>query len=503
MSISEQIRIETFNIGAAYMRGYNARRWRTVEPAGDRRRTPSSVASSLLALAILGAGASPASAQPAQDERPRYALSQTESTSPQYPQVLPLRERARIRDAWLAERLDEVVPALMRENGVDMWILIAREYLEDPVVSTLLNAESMRARRRTILVFHDPGEGKPIERLTVSRYGLAGLFEPDWNPELQPDQWQRLGEIVAERDPRAIAINTSALTAFGDGLTSSQHRGLIDALPPIYRSRLVSGETLSVGWLETRTPAEMAMYPEIVRMAHAIIAEGFSEQVIKPGETSARDVVWWYRERIAGLKLDTWFQPSVDITRRGEDETLSGDTVIMPGDMLWVDFGIVYLGLNTDTQHLAYVLKLGETDAPAGLKAGLAANNAVQDALTSSYRTGLSGNEVLLAAREKALAQGLRPSIYTHPIGYHGHGAGSAIGFWDNQEPTERGEYRIRPNTAWSIELSATHAVPEWGGQDVVFKSEEDAFFDGQSVRYIDGRQTEFHLIPRQANPGG
>lgn len=223
---------------------------------------------------------------------------------------------------------------------------------------------------------------------------------------------------------------------------------------------------------------------------------GLSEKVITPGLTTARDVVWWYRERIAELKLEPWFQPSVHITRQGEAEELSGETVIQPGDMLWTDFGIVYLGLNTDTQHLAYVLKPGEAEAPAGLKAGMAANNSVQEALTSSYRTGLSGNAVLLAAREKALAQGLEPSIYTHPIGYHGHGAGTAIGFWDDQEPSERGEYVIRPNTAWSIELSATRAVPEWGGQRVEFKSEEDAFFDGDSVRYIDGRQTEFHLIP-------
>ncbi len=427
-----------------------------------------------------------------------YVLTQTESTSPALPDILPLRERAKLRDAWLAERLDTVVPALMRERNIDMWVLIAREYLEDPVVSTMLNAESMRARRRTILIFNDPGEGKPVERLTVSRYGLAGLFDPVWEPEKQPDQWQRLGELIAERDPDSIAINTSPVTAFGDGLTLSQYEGMMSALPDQYRDRIVSGENLAVGWLETRTPAEMARYPEIVRIAHAIISEGLSEQVITPGTTTTDDVKWWFRERIAELKLQTWFQPSVSITRQGVEEELDGDAVIQHGDMLWTDFGIVYLGLNTDTQHLAYVLKPGETDAPAGLKAGMAANNAVQDALTSSYRTGLSGNDILKLAREKALAAGLEPSIYTHPIGYHGHAAGSSIGFWDNQEPTEKGEYLVRPDTAWSIELSATKAVPEWGGQKVKFKSEEDAFFDGESVRYIDGRQTEFHLIPRR-----
>ncbi len=423
-------------------------------------------------------------------------LQQAEQAEPALPQVLPLRERARIRDRWLEERLDTVVPQLMRENGVDMWVMIAREYLEDPVVSTMLNATSLRARRRTILVFFDPGEGKPLERITVSRYGLAGLFEAAWNPEEQPDQWARLAEIIEERNPKAIAINTSPLTAFADGLTLSQYEGMVGALPASYKERIVSGENLAVGWLETRIPAEMAAYPSIVRTAHAILAEGLSRKVITPGVTTAEDVQWWYRERIADLNLQTWFHPSVDIIRQGESEPLTGDVVIQPGDMLWTDFGIVYLGLNTDTQHLAYVLKPGETEAPKGLRDGLAAANKVQDALTSSYRTGLSGNEILAAARKKALDQGLEPSIYSHPIGFHGHAAGASIGFWDNQGPSDKGEYRVRPDTAWSIELSATAPVPEWNGQRVAFKTEEDAFFDGQTVRYIDGRQTSLRLIP-------
>lgn len=440
----------------------------------------------LLTLAASTAGAQPAAAA---------ELPEVEAANPALPPILPLKEQARIRDAWLKERLDTLVPALMRERGVDMWVMVAREYLEDPVLATMLNATSLRARRRTILVFFDPGDGKPVERLTVSRYGLGGLFEAAWEPEKQPDQWARLGEIVAARDPDRIAVNTSPLTAFGDGLTLSQHQGLMSALPAQYQARVVPADALAVGWLETRIPGEVAAYPDLVRIAHSIIAEAFSDTVITPGVTTADDVVWWMRERVAALKLATWFQPSVGIFRQGAKDELDGDEVIRPGDMLWTDFGITHMGLNTDTQHLGYVLKPGETDAPAGLKAGLAANNRVQDALTSSFRTGLSGNDMLAAARAKAIAQGLNPTIYSHPIGYHGHGAGAAIGFWDDQKPSERGAHRLRPNTAWSIELSQTQAVPEWGGQEVVFRTEEDAFFDGTRVRYLDGRRTEFHLI--------
>jgi Xaa-Pro aminopeptidase len=411
------------------------------------------------------------------------------------PPILPLRERARVQNAWLAERLDTIVPRLMREQGIDMWVLIAREYLEDPVMSTMLNAESMRARRRTILVFFDPGGGRPVERLTVSRYGMGGLFRPAWDPAAQPDQLARLAALIAERDPRRIAINVSGDTAFADGLTQSQYKAFMTALPDALRGRVTSADALAIGWLETRIPAEMARYPGIVRIAHAIIAEGFSNRAIRPGVTTAADLVWWYRERIAALGLSTWFQPSVAIFRRGAREPLEGDALIQPGDMLWTDFGITYLGLNTDTQQLAYVLRRGERDAPVGLRTGLYAANRAQDLLIGSFENGISGNEILAAALEATRAAGLRATIYSHPLGYHGHGAGASIGFWDNQAADPRGAHRLRPDTAWSIELNVRAAVPEWDGQEVEFRLEEDAFFDGERVHYLDERQTEFHLI--------
>jgi Xaa-Pro aminopeptidase len=461
----------------------------------DRRASPAHpFTMHINRLAILAAILmSPLSAAPAQTAQ--WPLRETEETAPAVPPIIPLRERAAIEDRLLKERLDTLVPRLMRERGVDMWILIAREYQDDEVLQTMLDAENFTARRRTILIFHDPGQGKPIERLTVSRYGLGGLFESAWTPEEEPDQWKRLTQILTERDPRDIAINSDGRTAFGDGLTLSQYQQLVEAVPPHMRDRLTPAGDMAIHWLETRTPAEMALYPMIVRTAHAIMAEGLSNKAITPGKTSVADLEWWLRERIAELKLETWFHPGIAIFRQGEPRELVGNTVFQPGDMVWLDFGITYLGLNTDTQHLAYILKPGETDVPAGLKAGLAAANKVQDALTSSFRTGLSGNEILLEARRKALAQGLEPTIYSHPIGFHGHAAGSAIGFWDDQAPSPRGDHRLRPDTAWSIELSAHHTVPEWGNQRVQFRTEEDAFFDGKTVRYLDGRQTRFLLI--------
>ncbi|QGY81989.1 M24 family metallopeptidase [Sphingorhabdus lacus] len=423
-------------------------------------------------------------------------MNETEAQAPSLPPILSLRERAEIENRILAERLDSIIPAIMREQGIDMWLLVAREYFEEPVVASMLDAENMHARRRTILIFHDPGNGKPVERLTVSRYGLGGLFAPAWDPGKQPDQWQSVADIITARDPTKIAINTSDLYQFADGMTLSQYGKFVSALPVPLRQRIVSGETLAIRWLETRTPSEMELYPGIVRTAHALIAEAFSQSVITPGVTTAEQVQWWYRDRLLQLGLVPWFHPSVAIQRQGAKGMLEGAEIIQPGDLLWTDFGITYLRLNTDIQHLAYVLKPGESKVPAGLRQGLANSNRVQDILTRHFAIGRSGNAVLELARKEAVAAGLDPSIYSHPIGLHGHGAGPSIGFWDNQSPDPRGSGAINANTAWSIELTSYAAVPEWGGQRVDFRTEENAYFDGKSVRYIDGRQTEITIIP-------
>ncbi|AMS29899.1 Xaa-Pro aminopeptidase [Hyphomonadaceae bacterium UKL13-1] len=424
------------------------------------------------------------------------ATSEATQGSPAMPPILNARERASTENRILAERLETIIPVIMREQRIDLWLLVAREYFEEPVVASMLDAENMHARRRTILIFYDPGNGKPLERLTVSRYGLGGLFAPAWDPNKQPDQWQAVADIIAKRNPKKIAINTSDLYQFADGMTLSQYEKFRAALPKPLHGRIVSGETLAIRWLETRTPSEMAIYPTLMRTAHQLIGEAFSRSVITPGVTTAEQVQWWYRDRLLQLGLDPWFHPSVGIQRKGAKGMLEGNEVILPGDLLWTDFGITYLRLNTDIQHLAYVLRPGESQAPAGLRQGLANSNRVQDMLTRQFAVGRSGNDVLALARAEAVAAGLDPSINSHPIGLHGHGAGPSIGFWDNQKADPRGNGLIAANTAWSIELTNFAAVPEWDGQRVDFRAEENAFFDGTNVRYIDGRQTEITLIP-------
>lgn len=419
------------------------------------------------------------------------------------PKILSMRQRAEVRDKWLNIRLQTVAPKLMRRENIDMWIIIAREYNEDPVIKTMLPAKWLAARRRTILVFFDRGDSEGMERLAVARYDVGRFFKKAWDKKKQPNQWQRVAEIIRERDPKKVAVNYSATFALGDGITHSEYDALKKALDKKYRDRIVSGESLAIGWLETRIPEEITVYPSICRIAHQIIAEGLSNKVIQPGVTSTEDIEWWYRERIRELKLLTWFHPSVSVQRADEPERTGSfasrpkSSIILPGDLIHVDFGVTYLGLNTDTQEHAYVLKHGETDAPDGLKKALAVGNRLQDILNSHFKAGRSGNEILAHSLKQAKAEGIAASIYTHPIGFHGHAAGPTIGMWDQQGGVPgRGDYPLFYNTAHSNELNVTVPIPEWDNKKIRIMLEQDILFTKDGVRFIDGRQTELYLIP-------
>jgi len=417
------------------------------------------------------------------------------------PAILPRRERPAVVNRILRHRLDELLPELMRAAGIDLWLVINREYAEDPVYLTLVPEPVFAARRTTILVFHDRGD-EGVERLTVSRYALGDFYESAWDGGSDDEQWQRLTDIVRERDPRTIGVDTSTHWAFGDGLSSGLRARLEVALGDQLSSRLVSAEELCIRWLETRTPMEMEIYPQIVQIARGVIAEAFSNDVITPGVTTTDDVAWFLRQRFSDLGLDVWFQPYCNVQREGilhePDSALWGTShvVIERGDLVHTDVGIDYLRLCTDTQEMAYVLKLGENEVPAGIRAALEDGNRWQDHLTNAFVTGRTGNEILATARAASLADDIVPSVYTHPLGFYGHAAGPTIGMWDNQGETPvRGDWSLHPNTCYAIEGNITATIPEWGDQPVHIKLEQDGWFDGERVVYIGGRQTRWHVI--------
>lgn len=417
--------------------------------------------------------------------------------------VLPERVRAQVIDEILDDRFTNLLPQLMRREGLDMWVIISREYNEDPVLKTMLPSTWLSARRRTILVFFD--NGKEVEKLAIARYDVGNLLKGAWDIDVRPNQWEALANIIETRKPKKIGLNFSTNYGHADGLSSTERQEFLEKLPTTYQQRIVSAEKVAVGWLETRTEKEMAIYPLICRLSHQLIQEGFSEKVIQPGVTTTDDVVWWFRQRITDLGLDTWFHPTVDIQRADNTDfnhlrTFSkrpDKQVIMPGDLLHVDFGITYLRLNTDQQQHAYVLRPGEPEVPDAIKTAFKQGNRLQEILTDQFKAGKTGNQMLLAALDQAKKEGINGTIYTHPIGVHGHAAGPTIGLWDQQKGVPgAGDYPLLANTAYSIELNAAVEIPAWK-KVVRIMLEEDGFFDGQTFRYIDGRQTEVYTIPR------
>jgi hypothetical protein len=418
--------------------------------------------------------------------------------------ILDERERAELVDEILADRIDHLLPELMDRANMDMWILISREYNEDPVMKTMLPSTWLSARRRTIMVFYKQPEG--LEKIAIARYSVGKLLKGEWDIDVYPDQWEALIELIRVKDPQTIGLNFSENFALADGLVKTEYETFIQKLPDEYHNRIVSAESLAISWLETRSQKEIELYPSICAMGHQILHEAFSAAVITPGKTTTDDVIWWLRQRVTALGLDTWFHPSVSIQRSEMDKNSflrsfsnrTQDQVILPGDLLHVDFGIVYLRLNTDQQQHFYVLKPGETTVPQGLLNAFANGNRLQDILLDQFVAGKSGNEILKQALATAADQNIQASIYTHPIGLHGHAAGPTIGMWDQQGGVQgRGDYPLNANTAYSIELFAATEVPEWG-KIVRIMLEEDGLFNGESFYFMDGRAEEIFTIPRQ-----
>jgi Xaa-Pro aminopeptidase len=461
-----------------------------------------SVSAALLALAT------PLAAQPAAPDRPFGTL----------------REQAAVQQRWLAQRLDSVLPPLMRRYGVDMWVIPMREYNEDPTFTSLVSPTTFAARRRTIYVFFDrcaagagsaPAAPCGVERIALGGTSQGGVYEAVRTTKAVPsgpagragertaelwgdEQWQVLKRVIEERSPRVIAVNISRTFAFADGLSAGEYEGMSEALGSAWTSRFKRAEGLAVDFIATRLPAEAAAFERMNRLAWALIDTAFSARVITPGVTRTSDVVWWFRQRVNDLGLGSWFQPSVSVQRQGTTpEQLGDDPVIQRGDVLHCDFGLVAMRLTTDTQHMGYVLKPGETDAPAGLKRALANSNRLQDIVVAELRPGRTGNEILRASLARMRAEGIDGTVYTHPIGTHGHGAGPLIGLWDYQDGVPgRGDHAVIPATWFSIELQATTPVPEWGGQRVRSAQEEDVILGADGVpRWAYRRQTEFHLV--------
>lgn len=417
--------------------------------------------------------------------------------------ILDEKDRARVVNEILKDRFENLLPKLMDRTGIDMWILISREYNEDPVLKTMLPAEWLNARRRTIILFYRDKTKNTLDKLAVARYNFGENIISAWDKEVEPNQWKRLNQLIEERNPKTIGINYSKYFNIADGIDKTDYEEFIANISKENRDKIISAQKLATAWIETRTTREMEIFSDIVEITHNIINEAFSSKVINVATTTTTDVEWWMRQKVTDLGLETWFHPSVDIqrfTEENQDHLRSFSNrpdrkIIQKGDLLHCDFGITYLRLNSDCQQMAYVMKDDEKEVPIFLKRAFKKGNKLQDILTSNFIEGDSGNTILLNSLNQAVKSSLRPSIYTHPLGSYGHSSGPTIGMWDSQSGVKgNGDYPLYKNTVYAIELNITTYSKEWS-RDIRIMLEEAGYFGEEGFRYVNQRQTEIRPI--------
>lgn len=404
-----------------------------------------------------------------------------------------VKQQCALRDEILKERLEGLMPQLMRECGVEMWVVLSREYNEDPIFRTLVPALVKNAGRTTCLVFCLDGEGR-FEALNLSRPNprFDGFYTQAM--DRRDDVFQALNHLIARKKPSQVHVNVSNECPMADGLSKNLYERLATATNG--GVSLVSAEAIAVRWLETRTARELALYPEIYKLMMDIVDEVFSANFIVPGVTTTTDVEWGVSQRVNELGLPCWFSPDVDLQRRGGADFRMFDEVIRPGDIVHCDVGLECLGLHTDTQRNVYIGRPGEAEIPEGIRRAYQTGCRFQDIVRGQFAAGRTGNEILRRALEQAEAEGIRAMSYCHPIGVFGHSAGPCVGLFDNQRFVPgHGEYVMHDDTCYALELNITQAVPEWGGQDVCMMLEETIAFTGGETRFMDDKREILRFI--------
>jgi hypothetical protein len=420
------------------------------------------------------------------------------------PAVLPIRARAELVYKITANRLDTLLPRLMRETGIDMWIISCNEDNLDPIFETMMPFENWCPITQVLVLF-DRGPAKGVERLNVSRTDTQGLFtnvwdSAAWDAKKGESQWECLGRVVRERAPKKIALNEGEIEWAAGGLTSVLKKNIAAAVGAECAKRFISAEPLVTLWAETLTDEEVEVMERAQAVSHAIIAEMFSNAVVTPGQTTVDDLRYFYWQRAADLGLKVSFSPFVSIRGRSpENREKFGkdDKVIRPGDILHCDVGVKYMRWNSDCQEVAYVLRPGETDAPESFRKQMAEANRLQDVYAGEFKSGLTGNELLgnmLRKAREAVIPG--PRIYSHSLGLFLHEPGPLIGLpWEQVNNVGRGDVRLVPMSCFTAEMSVTSPLAEFGGQDFRLPLEQAIVFTGDHVVFLDGRQTAFHLI--------
>ena len=421
-----------------------------------------------------------------------------------YPPILTLEEQTELYNQNLEWKIDNVLPEIMRREGLEMWLIICFENDTDPVYRTLTTRPGDNARRLSILIFHDGKDGfKKLSATWHGSYASGYMYENIFTDRSNgaQGQFEALADYIRKADPENIGINydNRVIDDFThvNGLSHFHYEKLYNALDEKYRKRLVSAKQVAIGWFETRTPWEVSFYKTMCKIAHELISEFYSTKVIVPDVTNRNDVRWWIVEKIRSMGLESWFFPSLDIIRSPQNVRKFGeDDIIRRGDLLHCDVGIDYMGLTTDMQHLAYVCELNEDDAPQGMKDLYKKGLRFQQITMEEMVEGRTGNEILVKSLERGNAEGLQPWQYSHPVNYFGHGSGMTIGRTEEQEFLPgSGEHPLYNNTTYALEFNITGTVPEWNNAEVRMGFEDNMIFINGKARLIDGYPANLYLV--------
>ncbi|MDA0329530.1 MAG: M24 family metallopeptidase [Gemmatimonadetes bacterium] len=387
-----------------------------------------------------------------------------------------------------AEKFDLILPTAMHDNDLDMWIVVMREGLLDPMWEALGRGY---VGDWAYYVFTDQGDRVERAALGVSGYRLEQCGVYDYFGSAA-----ELAAYVAERDPQRIGVNMAESIGGADGLSYTSHRHLTAALGR-YGARLVSAERFVSDFRATRTAIEIATFAEAGEISREIAERAFSNEVITPGVTTLEDVAWWMSDQQLARGLESSFDmPSVYVTGPNGIAATSTDRIIQRGDLLMLDWGVGFLDFYTDMKRIAYVLREGETDAPAGIRHAFERALQVRDVMKAAIKPAATAQIALDATWAAIEAAGFnrvefnQPSadpavtdvvIGPHSVGNWGHGFGPSLAFFN---PT-RLTYELRPTTLLSIELFAFTANPDWGNAKIRIPLEDDAIITARGVEWL------------------
>jgi Xaa-Pro dipeptidase len=420
------------------------------------------------------------------------------------PALLPWADQLTVREGWLTQRHAALLP-MMRRHNIGMWIVVNEEFHDDPL-SQYVAPPRPYTGNRDVFVFIDGG-AQGLKKYAITGYteeNLARFFDAP-NTEPRP-AGPTLRALYDQWKPATIGLGINGRRGQTRSLGYDAYQFIADAVGADGAAKFVSASDLIEEYLDTRLPDEMEHYRTAVAVTEAIVKRALSPAVITPGTTTVGDVRRALYNALWSAGVRTWFQPDLRVQRASGDIATSRGflavapeaTVILPGDLVHIDFGISYMGFDTDWQKMAYVLRPGETDAPAGLRQALANTNTLQDAVMLRHaRPGLTGGTVFRATMAEMKERGIEAMVYSHPIGTQGHGLGAGIDFRAaNRSDTTALNSRLRLGSYISIELNTATPVAEWGGKKVFVMMEDDAYLTAQGFRFFRPRQEAFYLIP-------